>query len=251
MIRNPLFHVVLLSACFICAPAFAEDPATDERGPLLTDRPGANDTSRTVGKKTFQAEIGVDGTFVPDGDQTHLFPLKLKQGISENFEFHVETNTYEIVPNGESGLSAPEVGTKWHLGHDPDGDMSIGLSTGVIIPILDSQSLVFSSSIASEFTLTQTMSLGITVGADVSLSPFDGNNSSANFALGLSRSWNDQFGSFIDVFGTTTLSGELSMGSNLGVTYLITPNLQIDAYARQGYVNRSDFGAGAGVSFRL
>ncbi len=217
--------------------------------PLITDRPDVAESSRTVGKYTFQVELGADITDPAMDERTVVFPLKVRQGVSDNFELHLETDTFQISQD-DSGLTSPELGFKWHLGDKPDA-WSIGLLSAVSIPLNDEQGVVFSPTLAFDFDLGKDFGLGTNVGATIFLSPRDTQADNARFAMSLGKGWNDRLSTFIEGFGEATFSGTLTLATDAGVTYLITPNMQFDAYVRQGLYQRSDLGAGLGFSFRI
>ena len=81
------------------------------------DRPGIADGSKTLKRAHFQIEIGFDREDRSD-DQTLKFPLLLRYGISDRFEFRVESDTHvreKIAHATSTGWDPVSAGFKYHL----------------------------------------------------------------------------------------------------------------------------------------
>lgn len=239
--------LLLCTALLTSTTALAQEPEAP-RGALVTDRPDVAESSRTVGSGTFQVEVGADISEPTKDERAVVFPLKLRQGISPNFEFHIETDTFQISQDG-SGLTAPEIGSKWHIG---DGERwSLGLLTALSIPLNDTQGYVFAPTVAMDFDLGRGIGLGTNVGATIFVSPRETGADNARFAASLGKGWSDKLGTYIEGFGEVTFSGTLTVATDFGFTYKFTDNIQVDAYGRQGLYQRDDLGAGLGFSLRI
>lgn len=81
------------------------------------DRPGIADGSKTLKRGHFQIETGFDRENRSDA-QTLKFPLLLRYGFSDRFEFRVESDAYEREKIGRAtstGWNPVSAGFKYHL----------------------------------------------------------------------------------------------------------------------------------------
>ena len=250
----PRAHVHTLFPCFAAllialgwsASALADQPSA----PLVTDRPDVAESSLTVGKGTFQMEVGADATVASQAARQVVFPLKLRQGVTPNLELHIETDTFAISSDA-SGLTSPEVGMKWHLGESAKGTFSLGFLSALSLPLNASQGFVFYPTIACDVSLTPKLGFGLNAGASIYISPRLTDLDAARFASSFGQSWNQHLSTYLELFGEWQFSGALAVSADTGVIYRLTDDLQLDAYVRQGLLRAEDTGVGLGVSLRL
>ncbi len=244
-------HLLIMCTLTFLSPVLLTHVAFAQSDTLVTDRPDVAESSKVVGKH-FQVEAGGDATLRSSTSDTQVvFPLKLRQGITHTFEIHLETDTYTISPSGENSLTSPEIGTKWHLGHDAEGTWSLGILTALSLPLFDTSLWTFSPTLALDLALTPRLSLGNNLGVSVTFAPRGEGTQEARFASSLGISLTDNIGMYTEIFGQWQFSNHLILSADAGMTYTLSPNLQLDGYVRQGFYHDNDTGVGLGISFRI
>jgi hypothetical protein len=238
----------------IAVVTFLASIAHAEEG-IITDRPDAAESSRTVGAGHFQIETGVDGTIA--GESTAFgFPTKVRVGVIAPLELHLETDIWTITSveiAGETvsddGVAPLDVGGKAHFFSNQT--VSLGALAALTIPLDDTQDFGVTALVAIDFSLTDLIGLGSNFGVAV---PFgDGEVVTGLYAvaLGVDLPPVPGLGLFVETFGGVNEEA-FSMLVDGGATYGITNTLQLDAYARTGVVNdETDIGFGAGVSAKF
>ncbi len=236
----------------------------DERPDLITDRPDLTESAAIVPKKTLQIETG----FVFEGDKSggvqednfSLFTTLLRYGVNEYFELRMGTslNMNTIKSGGEStsifGVSSVDVGMKIKMA-DGDGlKPQVALLANVIIPepgkeeysaeyLTPSMALAFSQDLSDRF------SLGYNLGAvwnGVTAKP------AAKYSVALAIGLAEKLGSFVEIYGYFPQDEQGINIFDFGLTYLIRPNLQVDASAGFGLSEVSpDYFVNAGISWRI
>jgi len=236
----------------------------DERPDLITDRPDLTESASIVPKGALQIETG----FVFEGDKSGgfketnfgLFTTLLRYGVNEFFELRLGSalNMKTTETGGESssifGVSYVDVGMKLKMVEGDGLKPQIAFLTMVIIPksgeedyspqyLTPSMALAFSQDFSKRF------SLGYNIGAvwnGLTAKP------AAKYSVALAFGLIEKLGSFVEIYGYFPQD---ELGINIfdfGLTYLIRPNLQLDASAGFGLSEVSpDYFVNAGVSWRI
>lgn len=236
----------------------------EERPALITDRPDLTESAAVIPKKTFQIETG----FGFEGDKSNgekqnnfsLFNTLLRYGVNENFEVRLATsiNMSSTEADGEVesifGVSYIDVGMKLKM---VDGDglkPQIAFLTSVIIPKsgndeFSPQYLTPSMALAFAQDLSNTFSIGYNIGAvwnGLTAKP------AAKYSVALAIALAKKLGGFVEMYGYFPQDEQGINILDFGLTYLIRPNLQVDASAGFGLSEVSpDYFISAGVSWRI
>lgn len=260
-------HTSLVSPLYFCAALLGQ---TNELEPIVTDRPDVAESSQTVPSGSLQVETGVEmgRTGPPSAETTTMgFPTKLRFGVIENVEAHLEGTLFDRVTldGGEgnqssSGLADVDVGGKVHL-FDPSGlQPSLGVLLAVTLPVgaedVSGDQTLLKPTVAAEWDLHSALSLATNAGFTIPLDNRDRSDDALRFAgsLGLHPSaFPAGFGVFGEIFGELPLrEGGRVLATDFGVTYGLTPRVQLDAYVRLGLSEAAtDTAAGGGVSLAL
>ncbi|MEL6547208.1 MAG: transporter [Myxococcota bacterium] len=239
-----------------------------ERPPIVTDRPDVAESSLTVPAGTVQVETGVEfgssSTDTADGTSFGL-PTKLRIGVIENAEIHLEGTVFDrfTVDPGDlsaSGLADVEVGGKVHL-LDPEGAVpSVGVLLALRVPIgadeVSGDIFVLRPTVTAEWDLMPALSFAANVGLTVPLDDrelfTDGLRFAGSFGIH-PESFPEGLGVFVETFGEIPLGdGENVLAADSGATYLVNDDFQLDVYARVGLSDAApDLAVGGGGSFRF
>jgi hypothetical protein len=272
----------MILAASVCTGALAQgaaQPPTDDRAevrferswtgaeePLVTDRPDVTESTEAVRPGRLQVEMGF--TLARDrraGDtwtDLRIPETLLRIGLVDNIELRIELPAYARVSNGDTvdGATDMSVGAKWKFREEAADSWipAMAVIGGVTLPTGDDE---FSSDevdpfaiLAAGWTLSETLSLGANLG--LLLTENDGGSrtveTTASAALGIAI--DDQWGTFVEYAGVypRNLGSGPVHSLNTGVTYLLSPNVQLDALVGFGINSRAeDVVVGAGVSWRF
>jgi hypothetical protein len=271
--RHPF--LLLLSSILLLAPCAgaADDPDTVSPE-LVTDRPDATESAVTVPRGLFQFELGwthaetdVEGTRT----RADSFPETLiRIGLSRRFELRLGFDGYqwdrEDPASGpsedRSGFNNTSVGFKAALAGERGARPQIAVIGEIGIPsgaeeLTDSE-VVPAFIFAFSNTLNDRLSLGYNLGAlwleEEDESGESKTTATAIWSVALGIGVGEKLGAFVELFGNPILSGagESSSSFDGGFTYLVRPNVQLDAFAGTGLSGDApDWFAGLGISFRL
>ena len=236
----------------------------DEKDPIVTDRPDQTESAETLPKKYFQIESGINYELSTSGsDEISYFNYNstlLRYGIFENFELRFQWGYSNYKVENENTafkleLQDPEpimVGTKIQILKGEGMKPSIAFLGHITVPTGD---FFFApGSIAPDFRfsiahdLSERFSLGYNLGME-----WDGEvpNASGLYTLALGAGIVGNLGAYFEIFGFVRERLENDHSINGGLTYLLLPHLQLDAFIGKGIINGSDVFIGAGLSLRL
>ncbi|MBK8482021.1 MAG: transporter [Proteobacteria bacterium] len=264
----PLAALVLLG--LVLAPA---SRAAAESDAIVTDRPDVCESSQTVGRWRFQAELGLDAETRERAGATRTdlgTALKLRFGLSEATELHLETaglamrrlaTTGGDPPSATVGLADVDLGGKVHLLDQRGPVPSTALLAAVTLPIgakalSDDRAWLLVPTLLVDWTWLAAWGTAINLGPTVALSRRGQAADRLRYALSISRSWAPlltALGSYFECFGETDLAqGDTSLALDGGFTWQPRSDLQLDLTLRGRLIgDMPDLGGALGVSFKL
>jgi hypothetical protein len=225
-------------------------------GNIVTDRPDLTESPYLVPKGFLQIETG--GLFergATGGRQLTLPTVLWKYSATDQLEFRLITETSAALPGGRLGLNPvwigiktplvegkgmlPKVGLIAHL--QLDEAASAGNKARYIAPQFR---FVFQHDLSDRFSLSYNLGM-----------EWDGFTADPNYIYTLSGGFSlgEKAGLFLEVYGD--LKGFSAPGNHYadgGLTYLLTPNQQVDVSAGYQYAGTAGYYfLSAGYSFRL
>ncbi len=226
---------------------------------LVTDRPDQTESATVVPRGLLQVETGL---LIARESQARRYELPgtlVRIGVGGRTELRVG-HTGMVGGAGSRGAGDSEIGAKVNLIAQPDrwrpelailGALSLptgddGFSSGGVDP---------SFLVAFSNDLSPRVALGYNVGAAWESSPDrPARATSVLFSSSLGFSPTDRVGTFLEFFGARQTTGAEGTGLSVdaGVTFMLTPTIQIDAYAgKRLHGSADDRFVGTGLSFRL
>lgn len=248
-------------------------PAQTDPGELITDRPDQTESAETVAPGFVQIELGA--TFRREDEagvrvEILSVPETLARiGIAQRFELRVGWDGFlagDVEGGGfdfdDEGAGDASLGFKLKLRDGAGGGPAVALLAETSVPVGDdaftSDEFDPSLRLSVAHDLSERLSLGWNVGMSLATEDdaLGGETTLATafYTVALGIGISDRTGAFIEVFGDipTSASGGPANSFDGGFTWLLKPNLQLDAAAGFGLSDAADdFFAGIGLTVRL
>jgi hypothetical protein len=220
---------------------------------ISTDRPDQTEGTHVLKNGDFQIESG--WTF--DSDEGSLNNL-LRIGTFKGIELRLNTNLISVKsfdeidnPSGTK-LSSLEIGAKFNLLNKTSSSTKVSLLTHLALGVGDYNNEGILSRLLFSHDLSESFQLSYNLGYN----KYFENNSEVDstgifvYSLVLSKSFGP-VGTFIEVFGNSS-SNQAQSNCDLGLTYLIKDNLQVDFSYGKGINNELSYlSIGAAWNFSL
>ncbi len=253
---------LLLTTLFGLALATAQN--SNGQPPLVTDRPDATEAPTVVPVGSLQVETGASLQTYDDGvTETTLYNFNtalLRYGIWDNFELRLGWN-YEQLQNKTAnrtittdlGLSPLLLGMKVAIVEEKGWRPEIGLIGHVFLPFT-AKTAFRPETTATDFrfafnhTLSEKSGLAYNIGAQF----FEDVPGVAYiYTIAYGYSFSDRFGVYAELYGDLPENFSANHFWDAGVTYLVSPLIQLDATVGQSITEGQDLLLSAGVSFRI
>lgn len=232
---------------------------------MVTDRPDATESPLTVPKGFLQIEAGGFYTsYEVNNFKTETYAYNttlLRYGFLENFEFRLGWNFEEtrFSTNGQqmenvlSGFSPLLAGMKVEIADEDGWKPQIGLLGHLYLPLsasTDYRPETTGADFRFSFsnTLGERSSLSYNVGAQW------GNDSpelAYVYTLAYGFAVTEKFGVYAELYGDLPEDSRANHLWDAGVTYLLKPNLQLDATVGSSITEGQDILLSVGASFRV
>ena len=239
--------------------------AQEERPELITDRPDATEAPSVVPKGALQIEAGALFTsFEEDVLKTQTLTYNttlLRFGVLDNLELRLGWNVVEQSnkvtdvppPVIESGLSPLLLGVKVNIAQEKGWLPTIGLIGHLFLPFTASeyfkpQYTSVDFRFAFDHTLSDSSSIAYNLGAQWEA---DSPGAAYIYTLAYGYSITDSFGFYAELYGDLPEKNKSNHYWDAGITYLILPNLQLDATIGTSITKGQDLLLSGGFSYRI
>jgi hypothetical protein len=239
---------------------------------LVTDRPDQTESTAIVPRGHAQLELGATYEHEDElglrAERWQLPGSLLRIGMNERLELRLGWDGWldeELRFGGEraseSGFGDASFGAKLKLRRGEGTSPAIALIAATTVPVGEDPFSSDRFDPAARLTVSHDFSSGIglgwNVGVETATEETDGGAhttlSTAVYTLAAGFPAGERWGLFAEVFGDIPMSAEGGPAHTLdgGATYLLRPNLQLDAAAGVGLSDDApDWFAGVGVSMR-
>jgi len=235
-------------------PAWADDT-------INTDRPDIANGADVIGKGRVQLETGLAGD-KSSGERSWGTPFLVRIGLSEAWELRVDGDGYQrqsqdgVTQHGWGDLG---LGAKWHLLEGEGALPSVGLLGH--LSFATGSGGFRGQGTRPEIDLP--LEWDLPAGFDLSVMPGlyrDRNDAGQNYtggvlALSLGKALNDKTHAFVELAGQQLASarnGGKLVTLDTGVSYLLSPDMQVDAAVFRGINHQSpDWQWTVGFSIRF
>lgn len=258
-LTNTLFLIgVLISPALVAQNEFNSEP-------LITDRPDATEASSVVGKGVLQIETGglyeaFEDNNIKQESYTYNTTL-VRYGIIDNLELRLGWDFVEGVTklngtkldNVTSGFSPLLLGMKLAIAEEKNGWPEIAL-IGHVFPIFSASTDYRPETTGVDFrfslshSLSEKSSIGYNIGAEWDN---DSPEAAAIYTLAYGYSITDKLGAYAELYGDLPEDSSANHYWDAGFTYLVSNDLQFDAYVGTSITKGQDLLLGLGLSYRL
>ena len=208
---------------------------------IITDRPDQTESSSTIQKGSVQIESGVlisqnstNYDFYSTNEKNIYFPSTLfRIGLTEKIELRL-FNQYQQMctqTNSFNGFNNLELGLKLQLLQKENGFTEIAFLSHMVIPTAPSRlSENGENNIGTINKLCVSHNIGEKVGLGYNVGYNYLNNREGDFtySLVLGIELNDKISTYIEPYGEFSDLDNTESNFNMGITYLLRDNLQLD-----------------------
>jgi hypothetical protein len=225
--------------------------------PIVTDRPDQTEASALVPVGWLQIETGsFRETLQRDQHALTYNTTLFKYGVTNRFELRVIQEVLGSVQQGKliaNGFSPVAIGSKIAIAEESDWLPQISLISHLTFKT--GASAYKPNAIAPDFRFTFAhslpgeLSLSYNLGAEWSNALA---NATGIYSVAIGKGLPYNFGAFVEVYGFIPETGSADHLFDTGLTYMITPNLQVDTSFGLGLSdNAPDFFISGGISWRF
>ncbi len=257
---------VLFFSTALFLMAFARGQETNTREPLVTDRPDATESANNVKKGFLQFETGA--FFTESEDEFNITTkamtfntMLIRYGLLDNFELRVGWNFTETRfefngmenPNVFSGLDPLLVGAKVGITKPEGWIPEIALIGHVFMPFSagadyrpETTGVDFRFAVAH--TINDHSSLSYNLGAQWR---DDSPEATYFYTIAYGYSVTSKFGLYAELYGELPEDSGPNHLWDAGLTYLVNPDLQLDATVGSGIRSDQTLLLSVGFSYRI
>jgi hypothetical protein len=252
-------HILIFGAVF---GILAQEVKVAEE--FITDRPDATESPISVPKKSLQIETGgFFETYKENETKTKTLGYNttlLRYGLLDNFELRVGWNFEKIrtsinsieLDNLESGFSPLLLGMKVEIASENNLLPDIGLLIHLAMPFTAATDYKTESTgvdfrFAFAHTLSEKSAIAYNLGAQWS---GDSPEASYVYTLSYGHTLSEKFGAYAEIYGDFPENSKANHFGDVGLTYLIRNNIQLDATIGKSFTKGQDILISTGISYR-
>lgn len=230
------------------------ESASPEQLPFSTDRPGFSEGSSTVPKKHLMIEGGAEAGLGSDISTVNPISVLGRYGIADIAELRLGFTPASLaIPSEGSTQTTPlsDVTFSGRVAGSITDDLNLGiLPYGSVGQLVDDPSFSAGAIGTASYSLSDTVGLAANVGA-AAVPVVDNYAAELSGSFVASFSLPAGFGTYVEGYTIATLPADPQFFANGGVTYLVTPNFQLDAYVDTDVPDTKTFTVGLGASVLL
>jgi hypothetical protein len=249
-----IIFIVIAFSVFFSIPGIGQ-----ERSSIVTDRPDMTESTVSVGPGLMQVESGFhyesDEVAVMNSIYRNFNSTLLRYGLVDGLEFRfgLGYSSFSMSGDTESGFEPLTFGFKYEM-FKQSGLLPEMAVLNTLVPDFTGSSAFQSEGWQGEILGAMSWGLG-DFGLGVNLGvAFDGstNGSAFPYSMALGIPVSSSIGGFVEVFGLLVEDAGPMHNGNVGLTWLLNPDFQLDAYTGFGLNDRAvNWSAGFGLSYRF
>ncbi len=225
---------------------------------IITDRPDQTESSSTIKKGSLQIESGFlfyqteEKRFINDierGDgierkKNIYFPTTLfRLGLTEKLELRI-LNQYQFQIFGSNlahGFNDLEVGLKMQLFQKENSFTEIAFLSHVLLPTAPSLFSEDTFGSINKLCVSHNLNSKIGLGYNLGYNYFNNRLSDFTYSFVIGFELTEKMNAFLEPYGKISELNDSESNVNMGITYLIKDNLQLDYSFGTGLNNKFNF----------
>lgn len=224
---------------------------------IVTDRPDQTESSITVEKRALQIESGLNlknsnnhsikSVFGP----STLIRYGLSNGIELRFVSQYESTKIELIGSSVnySGFNDLEIGTKVQLFKKENKNIEIAFLSHLILPTAKTNLTTTNFGVINKLAISHVLSDKIGLGYNIGYDLIE-KQSALTYSVAFGISVTEKIGFYIEHYGSWAEQNSFENNYDLGSTYLINPNFQLDVSYGRGINNDMEY-VSAGFSWKI
>ena len=208
---------------------------------IITDRPDQTESSSTIQQGSVQIESGVlisqnstNYDFYSTNERNIYFPSTLfRIGLTEKIEFRL-FNQYQQMctqTNSFNGFNNLELGLKLQLLQKENGFTELAFLSHIVLPTAPSTFSESSSNytgIVNKLCVSHSLNEKIGLGYNLGYNYFSSGLGDFTYSIVFGFELNEKINTYIEPYGAIPDFDDPESNINMGITYLIKDNLQLD-----------------------
>ena len=215
---------------------------------IVTDRPDQTESSVTVGNKTVQIEMGAMYLTASDIDfESFMGPqMLLRYGISNGVELRFTTqyksSKFDLGDDELKfkGINDLQIGAKFQFLKKDNMNTEIAFLSHLVIPVsgnyLESDKVGVINKLAISHVISNSINVGYNIGYDYLAS-----TSFLTYSLAVGVGISEMIGLYVEPFGIWGESNIFESNFDVGFTFLLNPNFQLDTSYGLGLNNNMNY----------
>ena len=229
-----------------------------ENTPMVTDRPDMTESAVSVSPGFLQFETGFHFENEQTGETNtyyrNLNTSLLRYGLVSGLEFRFGFGYSSLSVPGSTltGFEPLSFGFKFEL-FEQAGILPETAVLNTFVPDFSGSREFRPANWEGEFLGVMAWGLGkFDLGANFGVAFGEGDGALFPYSGALGFPVSNKLGGFVELFGNFSETTGPSHSGNIGLTWLLNPDLQLDAYSGLGFNDRAvDWSAGIGLSWRF
>ncbi|NOR29201.1 MAG: hypothetical protein GQ540_11805 [Lutibacter sp.] len=224
---------------------------------IVTDRPDQTESSITVEKGALQIESGVNF----ENSNNHaiksivgpstLVRYGISNGIELRFVSQYESTKIELIGSSVdySGFNDLEIGTKVQLFKKENKNIEIAFLSHLILPTAKTNLTTSNFGVINKLAISHVISNKIGLGYNIGYDLIE-KQSALTYSLAFGIALSETIGFYIEPYGSWGESNIFENNFDIGFTYLLNNNFQLDVSYGKGLNNDMEY-VSAGFSWKI
>ena len=215
---------------------------------IVTDRPDQTESSVTVGEKTFQIEMGAMYlTAAENNFESFMVPqVLLRYGITKGIELRFATQFESLKFDlGDdklnfNGVNDLQIGAKFQLLKKENVNTEIAFLSHLVIPVSQNNLASNQIGVINKLAISHVISNRINVGYNIGYDYME-STSFLTYSLAVGFGISEVVGFYVEPFGVWGESNVFESNFDIGFTFLLNSNFQLDASYGLGLNNNMNY----------
>ena len=199
---------------------------------IVTDRPDQTESSSTIPSGSIQIETGILLDEIGNCSEKELYiPNTLfRIGLTEKIELRILNQIIHKINTGQSnsGINDIEFGAKIQLLKKENISTEIAFLSHLIIPTASNIFSLKEIGVINKLCFSQETNSKIGIGYNIGYNYFENNNDDFTYSLVFGYTLTNKINVFVEPYGEITEFEDHLSNINMGLTYLLADNMQLD-----------------------